>query len=77
MRFRVRPEVDDEALSRLHTRAFGGRFQQQSWRRRLSAYGLSWVGAYDERGRLIGFVNVAWDGGTHASALDVVVDPEH
>ena len=75
--YEVRPEVDDEALSRLHARAFGSRFELQSWRQRLSEHSLSWVGAHDKRGRLIGFVNVAWDGGTHAFALDVVVDPEH
>src|SRR3954451_23604928 len=51
-----------------------------SCRVRADAYcehSLSWVDAHDERGRLIGFVNVAWDGGTHAFALDVVVDPLH
>jgi ribosomal protein S18 acetylase RimI-like enzyme len=77
VQFQVRGEVDDEALSRLHARAFGGPFELQTWRRRLSEHSLSWVDARDESGRLIGFVNVAWDGGTHAFALDVVVDPDH
>jgi GNAT superfamily N-acetyltransferase len=77
VQFRVRAEVDDEALSRLHARAFGGQFQLQSWRRRLFEHSLSWVAAHDERDRLVGFVNVAWDGGAHAFALDVVVDPDH
>jgi GNAT superfamily N-acetyltransferase len=75
--FEARGDVDDEALSRLHARAFGGRCELQSWSRRLCEHSLSWVDAHDERGRLIGFVNVAWDGGTHAFALDVVVDPVH
>lgn len=32
------------------------------------------LGAYAE-GQLIGFVNVAWDGGVHAFLLDPTVDP--
>jgi GNAT superfamily N-acetyltransferase len=33
------------------------------------------VGALDA-GRLVGFVNVAWDGGIHAFILDTCVDPD-
>jgi GNAT superfamily N-acetyltransferase len=36
---------------------------------------LRHVGAYSNR-RLIGFVNVAWDGGVHAFLLDTCVDPD-
>jgi len=36
---------------------------------------LAHVGAY-ERERLIGFVNVAWDGGIHAFVLDTCVHPD-
>ncbi|WP_417309374.1 GNAT family N-acetyltransferase [Devosia sp.] len=34
------------------------------------------AGAYDG-GRLVGYVNVAWDGGTHAFLLDTTVDPDY
>jgi len=34
------------------------------------------VGAYAQ-GTLVGFVNVAWDGGEHASIFDVGVHPDH
>ncbi len=34
---------------------------------------LAHVGAFDEE-RLVGFVNVAWDGGIHAFILDTCVD---
>lgn len=34
------------------------------------------LGAYDG-GTLVGFVNVAWDGGVHAFLLDPTVDPDH
>ena len=37
---------------------------------------LAHVCAYDS-GRLIGFVNVAWDGGLHASIFDTCVEPSH
>ena len=36
---------------------------------------LCHVGAY-ARDRLVGFVNVAWDGGIHAFLLDTCVHPE-
>ena len=36
---------------------------------------LCWVSAH-VGGRLVGFVNVAWDGGRHAFLLDSVVHPE-
>jgi len=36
---------------------------------------LAHVGAYAEN-RLIGFVNVAWDGGIHAFILDTCVHPD-
>jgi GNAT superfamily N-acetyltransferase len=37
---------------------------------------LAHVGAYDGD-RLVGFVNVAWDGGVHAFLLDTTVHPDH
>ncbi|GIG59896.1 N-acetyltransferase [Longispora fulva] len=66
--------VDDEALSALHARAFGGDAQPTPWRERLTRHALSWVGAFDA-GRLVGFVQVCWDGGVHAFLLDTAVDP--
>jgi GNAT superfamily N-acetyltransferase len=41
----------------------------------ILARSLAHVGAYD-RQRLIGFVNVAWDGGVHAFLLDTSVHPK-
>jgi ribosomal protein S18 acetylase RimI-like enzyme len=37
---------------------------------------LGWVCATDGE-RLVGFVNVAWDGGAHAFLLDTTVHPEY
>lgn len=37
---------------------------------------LAHVGAYDGE-RLVGFVNIAWDGGVHASIFDTTVHPDY
>lgn len=69
--------VDDAELSSLHSRAFGGDPEQVTpWAQRLGRYALTWVGAFDDAdGRLVGFVQVCWDGGAHAFLLDTAVDP--
>jgi GNAT superfamily N-acetyltransferase len=67
--------VDDVALSALHARAFGEDPDTVTpWSRRLAEHALTWVGAFDGE-RLTGFVQVCWDGGSHAFLLDTVVDP--
>lgn len=73
--YRVRGRVDDVALSRLHDLAFGEPGAVQPWRARLDRHSLTWVEAYGGS-RLVGFVNVAWDGGTHAFLLDTCVAPD-
>ena len=42
------------------------------WRSRVERHSLGWVCAF-EAARLIGFVNVAWDGGVHAFVVDTLV----
>ena len=42
------------------------------WWTPVNRYSLGWVCARED-GRLVGFVNVAWDGGVHAFILDTVV----
>lgn len=82
--YRVRGQVDDVSLSELHDAAFGGLAfggagAVQPWNARLHRHSLTWVEAIalDHRGdcRLVGFVNVTWDGGVHAFLLDTCVDP--
>jgi len=46
-----------------------------SYRDTVLPRSLAHLGAYDDD-RLIGFVNVAWDGGIHAFILDTVVHPD-
>ena len=83
--YRVRGAVDDVAVSGLHDAAFGGAaFGEpaavQPWNRRLHHHSLTWVEAYEldqlRRCRLVGFVNVTWDGGVHAFLLDTCVHPD-
>ena len=71
----VRGAVDDVALSQLHGAAFGETPVLQPWAARLERHSLAWVTAVED-GRLVGFVNVAWDGGGHAFVLDTVVAPD-
>ncbi|SEQ70768.1 GNAT family N-acetyltransferase [Microlunatus flavus] len=78
--YRVRGPVDDVALSALHDAAFGEPGPVLPWNRRLHHHSLTWVEAYavgdGPRAALVGFVNVAWDGGVHAFLLDTCVAPE-
>ncbi|MYQ30683.1 GNAT family N-acetyltransferase [Streptomyces sp. SID4956] len=67
-----RGDVDNDALNALHAEGFGGPVGVVDWRGRLARHSLGWVCARD-RGELVGFVNVAWDGGVHAFLLDTVV----
>ena len=49
--------------------AHGGR-AVHGWWDRIRAHSLGWVTARRADGIVIGFVNVAWDGGDHAFLLD-------
>jgi ribosomal protein S18 acetylase RimI-like enzyme len=64
----------DEALRSLWLKAWGshgaGSFQS------ILSRSLAHVGPYDGQ-ILVGFVNVAWDGGIHAFILDTCVDPDY
>ena len=42
------------------------------WRAQVERHSLGWVCAFDAD-RLVGFVNVAWDGGVHAFVIDTLV----
>jgi GNAT superfamily N-acetyltransferase len=49
--------------------AHGG-YAVQGWWDQIRAYSLGWVTARAADGAVVGFVNVAWDGGDHAFLLD-------
>lgn len=66
--------VTSENINALRAASWGGR-QPRDWEPVL-ARSLGWVCARDGE-RLVGFVNVAWDGGAHAFLLDTSVHPDY
>jgi GNAT superfamily N-acetyltransferase len=70
-----RGELTDDELVAL-TLSHGGR-AQAGWWDRIRPHSLGWVTARLADGALIGFVNVAWDGGDHAFLIDTKVRPDH
>ncbi len=75
VRFAWRADVTDDELVAL-TRSHGGR-AQSGWWDRIRPHSLGWATARTADGALVGFVNVAWDGGDHAFLLEPKVRPEH
>ncbi|BBN96292.1 N-acetyltransferase GCN5 [Deinococcus grandis] len=72
--YRVREWPDLPALGGLRSLAWGGADDGSRWAAVLTR-SLIWVTAHDGA-RLVGFVNVAWDGGAHAFLLDTTVRPD-
>ena len=60
----------------LHAEGFGRRLLQHDWRGQVEAHSLGWVCARFG-GRLVGWVNVPWDGDTHAFIIDTLVAADH
>lgn len=70
-----RGELTDEEVVEL-TAAHGGT-GVPGWWNRIRPHSLGWVVARGDEGRLVGFVNVAWDGGDHAFLLDTKTRSDH
>ena len=71
---RTDPFPSNAQMNELSRAAWGGDEDATDFSDILSR-SLAHVGAYDGE-RLIGFVNVAWDGGIHAFILDTAVHPD-
>jgi GNAT superfamily N-acetyltransferase len=69
-----RPVSDDEIVDL--TESHGGR-PEPGWWDRIRSNSLGWVTARSDTGLLVGFVNVAWDGGAHAFLIDTKTRPSH
>ena len=67
-----RGAFDDAEVEALHAEGFGHPPSGGGWWERVNRHSLGWVCARDG-GALAGFVNVAWDGASHAFVLDTVV----
>ncbi len=73
---RWRADFADPDVDALHAEGFGHPPRHDDWRAQVERYSLGWVCAYDQH-TLVGFVNVAWDGGAHAFLLDTLVAATH
>ncbi len=71
MDYQWRGRFADAELNELHAEGFEHPVSDEDWWARVNRHSLGWVCARDDS--LAGFVNVAWDGGSHAFVLDTVV----
>ena len=69
-----RGAFSNDELNALHAECFGHRPLDDDWWKQVTHYSLGWV-CLRSGGTLVGFVNVAWDGGVHAFLLDTMVRP--
>jgi ribosomal protein S18 acetylase RimI-like enzyme len=66
--YRWRGPLTDAEMVEL-VREHGGR-AEEGWWDRIRSQSLGWLVARAADGSMVGFVNVAWDGGDHAFLLD-------
>lgn len=72
--YRVSPPITNDELNPLFAAAWQGHSPTDF--RLILNHSLAFVCAY-HKARLIGFVNLAWDGGIHAFVLDTTVHPQY
>jgi ribosomal protein S18 acetylase RimI-like enzyme len=70
-----RDPITDEEMVDL-VRSHGGD-AVAGWWSQIQQHSLGWVSARDHQGVLVGFVNVAWDGGDHAFLIDTKTRGSH
>jgi GNAT superfamily N-acetyltransferase len=73
--YQWRGSFDNTEVNALHAEAFGHRVLDDDWRGQVGGHSVGWVCARGGE-QLVGFVNVAWDGGVHAFILDTVVSAD-
>ncbi len=67
-----RGDFANAEVNALHARGFGHPRRVDDWKDQFERHSLGWVCARNGD-ELVGFVNVAWDGRTHAFILDTLV----
>jgi GNAT superfamily N-acetyltransferase len=72
VRYEWRAPFENIDLNTLHAEGFGHPLLSIDWRTQVERHSLGWVCAFEDD-RIIGFVNVAWDGGVHAFVVDTLV----
>ncbi|TXL72191.1 GNAT family N-acetyltransferase [Vineibacter terrae] len=63
---------ENDELNALHAECFEHRLLNDDWWGQVNRHSLGWV-CMRSAGGLVGFVNVAWDGGVHAFLLDTMI----
>jgi ribosomal protein S18 acetylase RimI-like enzyme len=71
-----RGAFESSEVEALHAECFGHEPDDWDWAGQVERHSLGWVCARDGA-TLVGWVNVAWDGGGHAFVLDTVVTATH
>jgi ribosomal protein S18 acetylase RimI-like enzyme len=71
--YRIAPPLSDDELNALFSASWPAHRARSFIP--LLRRSLTYVGAFCPNGELVGFVNVAWDGGDHAFLLDTTVLP--
>jgi GNAT superfamily N-acetyltransferase len=71
-RFQWRGDFGNSELEALHAEAFHREVIEYDWNAQVRDHSFGWVVAHDGD-VLVGFVNVVWDGATHAWIQDVIV----
>ncbi|TFZ36158.1 GNAT family N-acetyltransferase [Pseudomonas syringae] len=69
-----RGDFENNEINALHAVCFEHPISDYDWAAKLDRFSLGWTCARQSE-KLVGFVNVAWDGGVHAFILDTMVDP--
>lgn len=72
--YTIEPDLSDQLLNELFSAAWEN--HRESSFGSVLAHSLTYVCAFDES-RLVGFVNVAWDGGIHGFILDTTVHSDY
>lgn len=73
--YRVNPTVSNDELNELFEESWPKAKQRRDFKPILD-HSLAYICAY-KTDRLVGFVNLAWDGGIHGFILDTTVVPKH
>jgi GNAT superfamily N-acetyltransferase len=71
--YEISPDVSNAALDALFAAAWPEHFTSDF--QAILKHSLLWACAYADA-QVVGFVNVAWDGGVHAFILDTTVHPD-
>lgn len=74
--YRIKPQINNEEFNDLMNRVWNDLEGTNEDYQLMLKLSLTYVGAFIDE-KLVGFINVAWDGGEHAFILNTSVDSEY